>query len=160
MTSLSGALKGVYLYNKIFAELTTCLFSLCIEFGLRHICDQLAGTVPNRIRWDFKLSIIFLRLFFTPFLTLPRSFKALCEIPDLSGWVRTDPRGPLLCSGISEAIGLSWGPVSHTKLMSAAGNDTFSRICHSKPPQTHVISAIHSRRDCLEMHHSFKSQWA
>lgn len=68
--------------------------------------------------------------------------------------------GPLLLSGISQVIGLSWGPVSHTKLMSPTGNDTFSRICHSKPPQTHVISPIHSQRDCLEMHHSFKSQWA
>lgn len=67
---------------------------------------------------------------------------------------------PLLMSGISPALGLSRGPVSHTKLMSLAGNDTFSRICHSKPPQTHVISPIHSQRDCLEMHHSFKSQWA
>lgn len=68
--------------------------------------------------------------------------------------------GLLLLSGISQAIGLPRGPVSHAKLMSSTGNDTFSRICHSKPPQTHVISPIHSQRDCLEMHHSFKSQWA
>lgn len=62
----------------------------------------------------------------------------------------------MLLSGISQAIGLSWAPVSHTKLMPPTGDDTFSRICHSKPPQAHVISPIHSQRDCLEMHLSFK----
>lgn len=105
-----------------------------------------------------KLSIVFLPLFLLSHFA-PCIWSALwnsCLIQVSMSW----SPGPLLLSGISQAIGLSWGPVSHTKLMSPTGNDTFSRICHSKPPQTHVISPIHSQRDCLEMHHSFKSQRA
>lgn len=109
-------------------------------------------------RWDFKLCIMLLRLFLlsrlAPYIRSALWNSSLIQVG--TSW----SAGPLLFSGISQAIGLSWGPVSHTKLMSPTGNDTFSRICHSKPPQTHVISPIHSQRDCLEMHHSFKSQWA
>lgn len=78
------------------------------------------------------------------------------KVPSYQGEHEMIPRPFALEKNLSGSPGFSPGArVSHTKLMPSTRNDTFSKICHSKPPHTHVISPL---RDCLETLCSFKQQ--